>query len=235
MSDNTQARTLSTQLQERGISNGAWHTLSKSLYPGARTESILLVIDYCKARGLDPMKKPAHIVPMEVRDAKSGDYQWQDVVLPGIYELRTTAQRTGEYMGHSKPEYGPDIEFKSVKAPEYCSFTVYRWNQKAQMKGEYPVTVYFTETVGLKKGGAVNSRWSKAPRQMLTKCAEAAALREAFPDELGGQMTHEEMEGVHASQPAHTTNGHTVDDLNAELGLQDEPIEGEATEVTEPE
>jgi hypothetical protein len=52
--------------------------------------------------------------------------------------------------------------------------------------------------VATKRNGEANARWSKAPVQMLTKCAEAAALREAFPDELGGQQTAEEMDGQRA-------------------------------------
>jgi phage recombination protein Bet len=218
---NGQNRSLSTQLENRGINPAQWHTLSRSLYPGALTESVLLVIDYCKARGLDPLKKPCHIVPMEVKDAKTGEYHWRDVVMQGIYELRTTAQRTEEYLGHGKPLYGPNLEYKGVTTPEYCEFTVYRWNPKAKMRAEYPVTVYFTEAVGLKKTGAVNARWTKAPRQMLTKCAEAAALREAFPDEIGGEMTAEEMEGhAHVIDVEHSD----MTDLNAELGLRtDQP------------
>jgi hypothetical protein len=54
--------------------------------------------------------------------------------------------------------------------------------------------VYFTEVVAL-KDGRPNERWAKAPIQMLTKCCEAAGLREAFPDEFGGEATAEEMDG----------------------------------------
>jgi phage recombination protein Bet len=186
-------RSLSTQLADRNITNPQWHTLSKSLYPGARPENVLMVIDYCTARGLDPLKKPCHIVPMEVK--VGNNYEWRDVVMPGIYELRTTAMRTGLYMGHSKPEYGPPIEFGGVTAPEYCDITVYRWNKEAQCKTEFPVRVYFREVCGTKRNGEANARWSKAPVQMMTKCGEGAGLREAFPDELGGQMSAEEMEG----------------------------------------
>lgn len=213
---------LSTQLAEREITNAAWHTLSKSLYPGAAQNSILLVVDYCKARGLDPLKKPCHIVPMKVKDAASGETNWRDVVMPGIYELRTTAQRTGEYLGHSKAEYGEVTEYKQLEVPESCSIVVYRWNKLAAAKAAYPVTVYFSEVCGEKIDGMPNARWTKAPRQMLTKCCEAAALREAFPDELGGEMSAEEMGGQHHTiidvEPDEDTDD--ADELNKELDLQ---------------
>jgi hypothetical protein len=135
---------------------------------------------------------------MEVKDVRTNKYEWRDVVMPGIYELRTTAQRTGEYLGHAKPEYGPIVKVAGVDAPEWCEFTVYRWNPLAGLKAEFPVRVLFAEVVATKRDGAANARWSKAPTQMLTKCAEAAALREAFPDELGGQQTAEEMDGRRA-------------------------------------
>lgn len=196
------AYTVPAQVSSRGITESQWLTLRKSLYPGALPESILMVVDYCKARKLDPMKKPCHIVPMEVatkvRDNDGRiktEYQWRDVVMPGIYEYRTTAMRTGLYLGHTDPEYGDWIEYKGVLAPEWCRFTVLRWNPNAKVETRFPVTIFFNEIVNLTKDGSPNKRWSRSPHQMLTKCAEAAALRETFPDELGGEHTMEEMEG----------------------------------------
>ena len=190
---------LPAPVARRNITDAQWRTLVNNLYPGAASESVLMVWDYCVARKLDPLKKPCHIVPMRVKDAKSDQYFWRDVVMPGIYEYRTTAARTGQYMGHSKPEYGPMTECKGVTAPEWCELTAYRWNVASGQRSEYPVRVYFAEVVALDKNGSANTRWSKAPIQMLTKCTEAAALREAFPDEFGGEVTAEEMEG-HAVQ-----------------------------------
>lgn len=185
----------------RGIDEPQWRTLMNSLFPGASASSVLMVVDYCKARRLDPMKKPCHIVPMKV---KQGDeYVWRDVVLPGIYEYRTTAMRTGLYRGHTAPAYGPVAEFAGVSAPEWCSMTFKRAASNGDLI-EFPVTVYFREVcntkdewVDKKRTGRViaNDRWSKAPIQMLTKVCEAAGLREAFPDEFGGETTAEEMEG----------------------------------------
>jgi phage recombination protein Bet len=188
--------TLPDPVARRGIKEYEWRTLMNSLYPGAKGESVLLVWDYCKARQLDPLKKPCHIVPMDV---KVGDrYEKRDVVMPGIYELRTTAQRTGQYLGHAKPEYGPVVDCAGVKAPEWCDFTAYRWNAEAKQRAEFPVRTLFREVVATSRDGKANARWSKAPVQMLTKCAEAAGLREAFPDELGGEQTAEEMDGQRA-------------------------------------
>lgn len=190
---------LPAPVAKRGITESEWVTLRTSLFPGAKPESVVMVIDYCRARKLDPMKKPCHIVPMQIKNA-AGDYVWRDVVMPGIYEYRTTANRTGEYMGHSPYVYGPEIDYMGVKAPQSCSVTIYRFNKASGQRCEFPVSVDFSEAAATtwdKKAGEhkINSRWTKAPKQMLTKCCEAAGLREAFPDELGGTHAAEEMEG----------------------------------------
>ncbi len=186
---------LPTPVARRGINEAQWRTLVNNLYPGADVNSVLMVWDYCVARKLDPLKKPCHIVPMRVKEAKSDKYFWRDVVMPGIYEYRTTATRTGLYMGHSKPEYGPFVEYGGSEAPEWCEITIYRWNEAAKLRSEFPVRVYFREVAGTKDGGVLNNRWAMASIQMLTKCTEAAGLREAFPDEFGGTHVEEELAG----------------------------------------
>jgi phage recombination protein Bet len=192
--------TLPAPVARRGITEPQWRTMMNTIFPGANPESVLMYWDYCIARKLDPLKKPGHIVPMRVKDSRSGEYVWRDVVLPGIYEYRTTATRTGLYMGHSKPVYGPDVDFLGVRAPEWCEMTIYRWSIEAKQRIEFPVRIYFREcaaTTKDRKTGevCVNDRWTRAPIQMLTKVAEAAGLRESFPDELGGTHTDDEMAG----------------------------------------
>lgn len=179
----------------RGIGEPQWRTLCDNLYPGADPRSVLMVWDYCQARKLDPLKKPCHIVPMEVKDAKTNTKAWRDVVMPGIYEYRTTAHRTGLYLGHTEPAYGEKVKTAGVDAPDWCAMTMYRWSPDLRIKAEFPVKVHFREVVGTTREGAANSRWTKAPIQMLTKCTEAAGLREAFPEEFGGEPTAEEMDG----------------------------------------
>lgn len=196
--------------RRRGISEEDWLTLRNSLYPGALPESVVMVWDYCRARKLDPLKKPCHIVPMEVEVKRrhpetrevTKHKEWRDVVMPGIYEYRVTAMRTGLYMGHSEPQFGEDIDALGLKdVPYWCSMIFYRWNEKAGCRTEFPVKVFFEEICSTKwhpqlQGIRIaNAKWTQSPIQMLTKCTEAAGLREAFPDELGGTHTIEEMEG----------------------------------------
>ena len=190
----TKELALPEPVMRRQIPEAKWRTLMDNLYPGAESKSVCMVWDYCVARGLDPMKKPCHIVPMKVKVAGSKDYIWRDVVMPGIYEYRTTAHRTGEYMGHSPPEYGGPVDVGELKVPEWCSMTFYRWNPVAKIRVEFPVKTFFYEVAGF-SDNVLNKRWTQAPIQMLTKCCEAAGLREAFPDEFGGTHTVEEMAG----------------------------------------
>lgn len=192
---------LSTALSDRKIDFAVWNTLKNSVFPGAKDDSILLAIDYCKARKMDILKKPCHIVPMQVtlsgekvqgQDGKVYDKKiWRDVIMPGIYEQRITAFRTGQMAGQDEPVFGETIEYLSVQAPQWCKVTVYRF-----INGErcaFSHTEYFEEACSTTKDGKINSMWTKRPRGQLAKCAEAGALRKAFPDELGGVITVDEV------------------------------------------
>lgn len=171
--------------------------LKNSLYPGAQDESIKLVLGYCKASGLDPMHKPVHIVPMY--DSKIGGYR--DTIMPGIGLYRTQAARSGEYAGVSDAEYGPDVTENlsgvQITYPAWCRVTVRRLLKTGQI-AEFTATERWKENYAVKGGKeksiAPNSMWSKRPYAQIAKCAEAQALRKAFP-EFGAQPTSDEMEG----------------------------------------
>lgn len=195
---------IQTALSERGIDYAIWNTLQNSVFPGARDESILLAIDYCTARKMDILKKPCHIVQMNVTDAKTGEKKWRDVIMPGIYEQRITAFRTGQMAGQDEPIFGEIIDYSGVKAPEWCKVTVYRFINGVRCAFSH--TEYFSEACNTTREGKANSVWTKRPRGQLAKCAEAGALRKAFPDELGGVITADEIteEPITQTQPKPT-------------------------------
>ncbi len=179
------------------------YTLQTSLYVGAKVESVRMVMAYCRAAGLDVMQKPVHIVPMW--NAKAG--QMIDVVMPGVGLYRTQASRTGEFAGMTEPEFGPMItEIISgvqITYPEYARCTVKRALPSGVI-AEFSAIEYWIENYAVKggkeKSNAPNSMWAKRPRGQIAKCAQAQALRIAFP-ELGAAPTADEMEGKTLYQP----------------------------------
>lgn len=173
--------------------------LGDSIYPGAKPESVAMVISYCAATGLDPLLKPVHIVPMSVK--QGNNYVWRDVIMQGIAQYRIQASRTGQYLGKSEPEFGPAHtgEFAGGKVkvtyPAWCKVTVRRL--VGGQVAEFTATEFWTENYATAKRDtdAPNAMWSKRPFGQLAKCAEAQALRMAFPELIGGTHTAEEMEG----------------------------------------
>jgi phage recombination protein Bet len=181
--------------------------LQSSLYPGAQLESIKMVLGYCKAAGLDPMQKPVHIVPMNVkvkgRNGERDTYEWRDTIMPGIGLYRTQAARSGELGGISEPEFGPDKTMKvgdfELSYPEWCKVTATRILANGH-EAKFTACEYWVEnyaTAG-KDTQAPNTMWKKRPRGQIAKCAQAQALRMAFPEMTGSAPTAEEMEGKFA-------------------------------------
>ena len=205
--------------------NELLEVLQSSLYPGAKLASIKLVLGYCKASGLDPMKKPVHLVPMKVAtgEVDNNGYpikEMRDVIMPGVGLYRTEAARTGQYTGMCEPEYGPTKTLKytaskwvdrkkvlsdaELEYPEWCRVTVQRTINGIACSfaaREYWLENYATQSAD---STAPNAMWLKRPFGQLSKCAEAQALRKAFPDTTGSQPTAEEMEGRETqAEPKH--------------------------------
>lgn len=186
-------------LAEKGIDIATWSALKNSIYPGAKDESVMMALDYCRARQLDPLLKPVHLVPMSVKDARTGKNEFRDVVMPGIGLYRIQADRSGDYAGAKEPEFGPDVSLTltgvEVTVPQWCKYTVFKRMPSGEIV-EFSAKEYWTEnyaTAG-RDTTAPNAMWKKRPYGQLAKCAEAQALRKAWP-EIGQQPTAEEMEG----------------------------------------
>ena len=180
--------------EQRGIAPHQWNVFKNVIFRGAAEDTVLVALDYCKARGLNPLKKPVHIVQTWNPETK----RMEDSIWEGIASHRIEATRSGDYAGKDKADWGEEltltIEGRSYIYPEWCQITIYKMVQGEARPFPGP-RCYFREFYASKKGGHPNAMWARKPRYMLEKCAEAAALRGAFPEELGGRPTAEEMEG----------------------------------------
>lgn len=214
-----------------GYDKSDWKALVEAIFPVAQTpESVILALSYCKARKLDPFKRCVHIVA--IWDKSKG--RMVDTIWPGIGEVRTTAHRTKCYAGRDKTEVGKDmtqhwegktkgkkpIPFDfSVTFPEWAQVTVYRIvnNERVAYAGPQ---VYWIETFAENSGGAPNSIWQKRPRGQLDKCAEAAALRAAFPEEIGNDYIDAEAHVPGQSKSFEAAHAESDAQVDARTGMK---------------
>lgn len=159
--------------------------IRRTICPDATDDELALFVQRCKSTGLDPFTGQIYLVKRKGSPA---------TMQTGIDGFRLVAQRTGERDGMDAPQWcGKDGNFLPIwtgsEPPVACSITVYR---KGHSRG-YPALAYWDFYAQTKAGGELNYMWSKGGPHMLAKCAEALALREAFPNELSGLYTTDEM------------------------------------------
>lgn len=140
---------------------------------------LAVFLHYCQRTGLDPFARQIYMIE------RGGRFTIQ----ASIDGLRIVAQRSNEYAGQAGPFWcGADGVWTDVwlqaTPPTAAKVGVMR-------KG-------FTEVLwAVAKFESYNANspiWKKMPDLMIAKCAEALALRKAFPNDLSGIYTAEEME-----------------------------------------
>ncbi|MEZ4389529.1 MAG: phage recombination protein Bet [Polyangiales bacterium] len=188
---------MSTRSAERGLSRAEGSTpfeftdeqrqiIRDSYANGASDEEFAVLMEIARARRLNPLLRQIHFVHRW--DGEKGRQVWSAQV--SIDGLRAIAERTGRYAGQDEPEFveNPDGTIK------LCKVRVWRsdWPRPAvgiAYWNEYVQSIRDRQT-GRQRPVAL---WGRMPRTMLAKCAEALALRRAFPEDVGGLYTPDEM------------------------------------------
>lgn len=148
---------------------------------GASESEFKVLLAIAQTRNLNPLLREIFFVKRW--DSDKGREVWQAQV--SIDGFRSIAERTGLYDGQDEPELTYDEQGRLLSA----RVRVYRKDWGRPAVG----VAYWGEFVQTKKDGGPTSMWLRMGRIMLAKCAEAQALRKAFPQQLSGLYTPEEM------------------------------------------
>ena len=158
--------------------------IKESICKGATDSELQFFLQVCKRTGLDPFSRQIYSIP------RGG----QRTIQVGIDGLCLIADRTGKYMPGKESVFG----YTSTGAIYSC--TAYIKKQARDGSWHEVSAIAFWDEYNAGQG-----LWKKMPRRMLEKCSLALCLRKAFPSDLSGLYTHEEMEQADVKPPYNAT------------------------------
>lgn len=202
----------------------------------APRSTVVAFLAHCQRTGLDPIARQIYAIE---RGGK-----WTITV--SIDGFRLVAQRSGQYAGQTPVQWTGDgttwVDVWLAKEPPAAArvgvrrrgfeeplFAVARWSS-------YAVTVPDWQN-GQKVGEKLSPMWERMPDLMLGKVAEALALRRAFPMELSGLYTEEELDfDLHEEEPEPRAPRKGAKTLEpGTRSAQREPLPADEEPLTNPE
>ena len=185
--------------------------LKNTICKGSSDEEFKLFLHACQRTGLDPFMKQVYAV-------KRWDSRQKKEVMSiqtGIDGYRLIAERTGKYAPGKEPTYTYDAEKRLL------SSTAYVKKQTADGSWhEVAATAFYNEYCQRDKEGNPTRFWHTMAHNQLSKCAEALALRKAFPGDLSGIYTQEEMSQADNDSSVEVRPQTVVELVNADQALE---------------
>ena len=179
--------------------------IKRTIAKDATDDELKLFLYTAQRTGLDPLTRQIHFVKRDSKKKNLDTGVWETVsqmtVQTGIDGYRAIAERSNTLAGIDDAIFDSEDKEHPAKATVTvhrilngvrCPFTATaRWSEYAQI---YEKDEYIDNRKTGKKITTTGPMWKKMPYLMLAKCAEALALRKAFPNDLSGIYTNEEMQ-----------------------------------------
>lgn len=178
----------------------------------ATKEDLLVYFHYCQKTRLDPFSKQIYLLERRSKNRDTGQWEYTQTIQVGIDGFRVNAHRAARNQG-VRIEYEDTIWFDArgdkhevwldrETPPSAAKVTVIK-HYTDGTTARFPGIAVFESYAdyGKDKDGNkyLKAQWGVMPDHMIEKCAEAFALRRAFPNDLGGLYIEEELQ--HDYQP----------------------------------
>jgi len=190
--------------------------LKRTVAKGTTDAEFDLFAQVCRRTGLDPFARQIYCI-------KRGGQMGIQVSIDGF---RLIAERSGKYAGQDGPWWcGKDGEWHDVwlddEPPVAAKVVVLKL--LGGIVTPSPAVARWKSYVQL-QNGKPNTMWAKMGDNQLAKCAEALALRKAFPQELSGLYTDTEMEqATPVTQPYNPASDNTISGLTPPSTVRQPP------------
>jgi len=164
----------------------------------------------CQRSGLDPFARQIYMIGRNSKNQDTNRWETKYTIQTGIDGFRLIARRATDrsrgVLGYEDTLWcGEDGQWRDVwlsqEPPRAAKVTVTRDGQF------YPAVALMSEYAGTTKTGDLTKMWREKPAGQLAKCAEALALRKAFPQDLAGLHTADEMESSASTMPVERLRG----------------------------
>ena len=178
-------------LQQLGVSGASDGDLAVFFHQSQRT-------------GLDPFARQIYMIGRNAWNPDTRQNEIRQTIQTGIDGFRLIGRRSADAARHTLAVSdsfwcGADGVWVDVwlspEPPMAAKVTVYRNG------GAFPGLALLSEYAGRKKDGSLTKMWAEKPALMLAKCAEALAWRRAFPQDLSGLYTADEMSRADQERP----------------------------------